>query len=63
MIRSAMSDIPEDRWEAAFGKLVDSSNGKTSVSKTEVPSSSLGQSADGGWIDEQIDNQENNGKG
>lgn len=54
-IRSAFSEIPDDRWEMAFGKktleeanelyLVDSSNGKTLVSKTEVVGSSPTQSA------------------
>ena len=30
MIRSAMSDIPQDRWELAFGKKEDSKQEKES---------------------------------
>lgn len=47
-IFSAMSSIPEDKWNKINWKdsLVDSSNGKTLVSKTEVEGSTPSQSAE-----------------
>lgn len=59
MIQSYMSDIPEDRWNKAFGTTRVNSEKQDShkVVESEFDSHTR-YNNDGGWIEEQLDNQE-----